>query len=94
MISDPLVASGIIIDPASIMQTWWNTNHWAGITAASMFTTMVIATWRMPQIQNETKAQMVSDLFKMGRYLVGILLLIEFYDFIVSVIIDIVELVT
>ena len=88
------MASGIVIDPASMFQAWWNSNHWPGLTAASMFTTMVIATWRMPPIQNETKAQMVSDLFKMGRYIVGILLFIEFYDFITSVVINIFEFIT
>lgn len=94
MISTPLAASGFVIDPASIIQTWWNANHWAGITAASIFLAMIAATWKMPPITNETKAQMVSDLFKMGRYLVAILLFIEYYELITSTVINIIELIT
>lgn len=94
MISAPLVASGIVIDPASIFQSWWKANHWAGITGASILTTMIVATWRMPKIENQTKAETISDTFKFGRYVAAILLIVEFYDFIVSVLVNIVEMVT
>jgi len=59
-------------------------NHWAGITAVALFTGMTAATWKMPPIANETKAVMVSDLFRLGRYIVAILLFVEYHELIVS----------
>ena len=88
------LASGFVIDPVSIMRTWWEANHWAGITAATIFLAMIAATWKMPPVVNETKAQMISDLFRMGRYVVGILLVIEYYGLIMETIEAIAELVT
>jgi hypothetical protein len=82
---------GFVIDPAAIIKTWYETNHWAGITAAGLFAAMVTAAWKMPPVENETKAVMVSDLFRLGRYIVGILLFIEYYELLTSWTINIVE---
>lgn len=92
MISNLALASGFVFDPASMLKTWWEANHWAGITAASIFLAMIAATWKMPPIQNETKAQMISDLFRMGRYLVIILLIVEYYELIIAAIINLVDI--
>lgn len=40
---------------------------------------MITASWKMGKIENETQARMMADLFKSGRYLVVLLLIIEFY---------------
>ncbi len=93
MISTPVWASAFVIDPAAILRTWWETNHWAGITAVSIFLAMIAATWKMPPIENETKATMVSDLFRMGRYLVFALLMIEYYEVIVSTVVNLTEII-
>lgn len=76
------------------MRAWWEANHWAGITAATIFLAMIAATWKMPPIQNQTKAEMVSDLFRMGRYIVGILLIVEYYGLIMKTIEAIIEMIT
>ena len=92
MISNLVLASGFVIDPASIIKVWWEANHWAGITAATIFLAMIAATWKMPPIENETKAQMISDLFRMGRYLVIILLIIEYHEIIIATIINLIDM--
>jgi len=87
----PILASPFVIDPAAILQAWWSTNHWPGITAAALLTSMIVASWRMPPVKNETKAIMVSDLFRTCRYIVIALLFIEFYDFITLVVLNITD---
>ena len=76
------------------MRAWWQTNHWAGITAATILLAMIAATWKMPPITNQTKAQMVSDLFRMARYIVGILFVVEYYGLIMQTIEAIIEMAT
>lgn len=85
---------GFVIDPASIIRTWYETNHWAGITAAAILLALITAAWKMPPVENETKAVMVSDLFRLGRYVVVILLFIEYYELVTSWAINIVDLIT
>lgn len=92
--STNVFAAGFVIDPAAIMTAWWNTNHWAGITAATILLAMIAATWKMPPVKNETKAQMISDLFRMARYIVGILFVVEYYSLIMKTIEAIIEMVT
>jgi len=91
LIAKPLLASAFVIDPAAILQTWWETNHWPGITAAALLTSMIVASWRMPPVKNETKAIMVSDLFRTCRYIVIALLFIEFYDFITLAVMNLID---
>jgi hypothetical protein len=66
-------------------------NHWAGVTASAILVALITASWKMPPIQNETKAQTISDLFKFGRYVAAILYFIEFYDFIISIIVRVMD---
>jgi len=73
------------------MKTWWEMNHWAGVTGAALFLAMITASWKMPPIENETKAKMFSDLFRMGRYLVAGLFFIEFYESLVSIIVRVID---
>lgn len=87
-VSNTAYAVGFVIDPAKLIQTWYETNHWAGITAAAIILAMIAATWKMPPIKNETKAVMVSDLFKLGRYVVILLLFVEYYTFLTSLLIN------
>ncbi len=87
----PLMASGFVIDPANILRAWYETNHWAGITAAAILMAMLAAAWKMPEIKNDKKAQAISDLFRFARYVAGILLFVEYWDVIVMIWVGLVE---
>lgn len=90
-VNNTVIAAGFVIDPAAIFKTWYEINHWAGVTAIVLLTAMITAAWKMPPVKNETKAVMVSDLFRLGRYVIGILLFIEYYELLTSWIINIVD---